>query len=212
VSRKWKEVGLAAPRGPAAPTFSTQMRNNDGNWGAPETAHVARHKIWVGRPHHLGLAAPTNSSQTEHCDAKSRWFESLTQLVMLSYGYPIFLLSIKNFISCFWKCFLPILTSEMRINCHVKPLQGPSKQFYTLYAWQICWLSLKHEPELKLCGMQMLMTNPKLLTSMIWLDNVGLALSHSMVKISDEFLFENKTRQAPWWSYHLPKPYVDIKG
>jgi hypothetical protein len=53
------------------------------------------------------------------------------------------------------------------------------------------------------------MTNPKLLTSMIWLDNVGLALSLSLVKISDEFLFENKTRQAPRWSYHLPKPYVD---
>jgi hypothetical protein len=28
--------------------------------------------------------------------------------------------------------------------------------------------------------------------------------------ISDEFLFENKTRQAPRWSYHLPKPYVSI--
>jgi hypothetical protein len=57
----------------------------------------------------------------------------------------------------------------------------------------------------------MLMTRPRVLTSMIWLDNVDLALSHSMVKISEEFLFENKTRQAPRWSYHLPKPYVDIK-
>jgi hypothetical protein len=71
---------------------------------------------------------------------------------------------------------------------------------------------LKHEPELKPCGMQMLMTNPKMLTSMIWLDNVGLALSHSMVKISEEFIFENKTKQAPRWTYYLPKPYVDINA
>jgi hypothetical protein len=33
----------------------------------------------------------------------------------------------------------------------------------------------------------MLMTKPKSLTSMIWLDNVDLALYHSMVKISDKF-------------------------
>jgi hypothetical protein len=38
----------------------------------------------------------------------------------------------------------------------------------------------------------MLMTNPKMLTSMIWLDNVNLALSHSMVKISNEFLLKIK--------------------
>jgi hypothetical protein len=56
---------------------------------------------------------------------------------------------------------------------------------------------LKPEPELKLCGMQMLMTNPKKLTSMIWLDNVNLVVSHRMAKISDEFLLKNKTRQAP---------------
>jgi hypothetical protein len=62
-----------------------------GNWGALETTHEARHKIWVGRPHHLGPVAPTISSQTEHLHAKSHWFESLTQLVMLSYGYPIYL-------------------------------------------------------------------------------------------------------------------------
>jgi hypothetical protein len=42
----------------------------------------------------------------------------------------------------------------------------------------------------------MLMTNPKMLTSMIWLDNVGLALCHSMVKISEEFLFENKNKTS----------------
>jgi hypothetical protein len=52
----------------------------------------------------------------------------------------------------------------------------------------------------------MLMTKPRVLTSMIWRDNVNLALSHSTVKIS-----ENKTRQVPQWSYHLPKPYFDIK-
>jgi hypothetical protein len=40
--------------------------------------------------------------------------------------------------------------------------------------------------------MQMLMTNPKMLISMIWLDNVNLALSHSMVKISNEFLLKIK--------------------
>jgi hypothetical protein len=56
----------------------------------------------------------------------------------------------------------------------------------------------------------MLMTRPRVLISMIWLENVGLALSHSMVKNSEEILFENKTRHAPRWSYHLPKPYVDI--
>jgi hypothetical protein len=58
----------------------------------------------------------------------------------------------------------------------------------------------------------MLMTKPRVLISMIWLDNVDLALSHSMVKISEEFLFENKTRQAPRWPYHLPKPYADINA
>jgi hypothetical protein len=38
-----------------------------------------------------GPAAPTIPSQTEHLHAKSRWFESLTQLAMLYYGYPIYL-------------------------------------------------------------------------------------------------------------------------
>jgi hypothetical protein len=56
----------------------------------------------------------------------------------------------------------------------------------------------------------MLITRPRVLTSMIWLDNVGIALSLHMVKISEEFLFENKTRQTPRWSYYLPKSYVDI--
>jgi hypothetical protein len=68
-----------------------QNQRHAGNQGAPETAHEARHKFWVGRPHHLGPATPTFSSQTEHLHAKSRWFEFLTQLVMLSYGYHIYL-------------------------------------------------------------------------------------------------------------------------
>jgi hypothetical protein len=40
---------------------------------------------------------------------------------------------------------------------------------------------------MKSCGKQMLMTKPKLLAGMIWCDNVDLALSLSMVKISDPF-------------------------
>jgi hypothetical protein len=89
---RWKEVGPAAPSGPAASTFGKQMQNqwHAGNHDAPEIAHEARHKFWVGRPHHLGPAAPTFSTRTEHLHAKSRWFESLTQLTMLSYGYPIY--------------------------------------------------------------------------------------------------------------------------
>jgi hypothetical protein len=58
----------------------------------------------------------------------------------------------------------------------------------------------------------MLMTKPRVLTSKIWCDYVDLALSHSMVKNSDDFFFENKTRQVPQWSYHLPRPYVDINA
>jgi hypothetical protein len=38
----------------------------------------------------------------------------------------------------------------------------------------------------------MLMTKSKMLISMIWLDSIDLALSHSMVKISDEFLLKIK--------------------
>jgi hypothetical protein len=33
---------------------------------------------------------------------------------------------------------------------------------------------LRQEPEIKLCGKQMLMTKSRLLTSMIWCDNVDL--------------------------------------
>jgi hypothetical protein len=104
----------------------------------------------------------------------------------------LLILQYQKCISCFWKCCLPILTSEMWTNCYVKPLQERSMQFYTLYAWCICCASFKHEPELKLCGMQMLMTNPEMLISMIWWDNVNLALSHSMMKILDEFLLQIK--------------------
>jgi hypothetical protein len=38
----------------------------------------------------------------------------------------------------------------------------------------------------------MLMTRPRVLASMIWLDNIDLTLSRSMVKISDEFLLKIK--------------------
>jgi hypothetical protein len=51
---------------------------------------------------------------------------------------------------------------------------------------------LRHEPKIKLCGKQMLMANPRSLTSMIWCDNVNLDLSLSMVKISYEFLLKIK--------------------
>jgi hypothetical protein len=43
-----------------------------------------------------------------------------------------------------------------------------------LYAFLNCWYILRQEPEIKLCGKQMLMTKSKVLTSMIWCDNVDL--------------------------------------
>jgi hypothetical protein len=43
----------------------------------------------------------------------------------------------------------------------------------------------------------MLMANPRSLTSTIWCEKVNLALSFSIVIISDDFFFENKTRQVP---------------
>jgi hypothetical protein len=58
----------------------------------------------------------------------------------------------------------------------------------------------------------MLMAKPRSLTSMIWCDNVNLALSHIMVRFSGEFLLKNKTRQVPRLSFYLPKPYVDINA
>jgi hypothetical protein len=45
------------------------------------------------------------------------------------------------------------------------------------------------------------MTKPRLLTSMIWCDNVNLALSHSMVKIWDEFLL--KLKQDKFLNGHI---------
>jgi uncharacterized membrane protein YwaF len=47
----------------------------------------------------------------------------------------------------------------------------------------------------------MLMTKPRVLTSMIWWDNVDLALSHSMVKISEEFLL--KIKQDKFLNGHI---------
>jgi hypothetical protein len=76
-------------------------------------------------------------------------------------------------------------------SCYVKTLQEPSVQPCGLWAFEFVG-TLRHEPEIKLCGKQMLMTKPRVLTSMIWWYNVDLALSHIMVKISDEFLLKIK--------------------
>jgi hypothetical protein len=74
----------------------------------------------------------------------------------------------------------------------------------------ICWYVWKHEPEIKPCGSICLW--PSLgCCGMIWCDNVNLALSHSMRKISDDFFWENKTWHVPQRSNHLPKPFVAIK-
>jgi hypothetical protein len=47
----------------------------------------------------------------------------------------------------------------------------------------------------------MLMAKPKSLTSMIWRDNVNLALSLSMVKTSEEFLL--KIKQGKFLDGHI---------
>jgi hypothetical protein len=65
----------------------------------------------------------------------------------------------------------------------------------------ICWYILRQEPEINLYGKQMLMTKPRVLTSMIWWDYVDLALSHSIVKISDEFLL--KIKQDKFLNCHI---------
>jgi hypothetical protein len=52
----------------------------------------------------------------------------------------------------------------------------------------------------------MLMTKSRMLTSMIWCNNVDLLYLNL-----ERFLFENKTKQVSQWLYYLPKPYVDIK-
>ena len=65
----------------------------------------------------------------------------------------------------------------------------------------ICWYILRQEPEIKLCGKQILMTESRVLTSMIWCDNVDSALSHSMVKISDDFLL--KIKQDKFLNGHI---------
>jgi hypothetical protein len=54
---------------------------------------------------------------------------------------------------------------------------------------------------MKLCGKQMLMTKPKLLVGMVWCDNVDLALSHSMVKISDDYFL--KIKQGEFLNAHI---------
>jgi hypothetical protein len=95
------------------------------------------------------------------------------------------------------------------IGCYVKTLQEPSVHTCALCLFEFVGIFVRQEPEIKLCGKQMLMTKPRVLTSMIWCDNVDLALSHIMEK-SRMISFENKTRQVPQWSYYLPNPYVDI--
>jgi hypothetical protein len=71
-----------------------------------------------------------------------------------------------------------------------------------------CCLFWEQGPEIKHCGKQMLMTKSRLLTSMIWCDNVNLLYLKVWWNLG-RFLFENKTKQVLRWSYYLPKPYVD---
>jgi hypothetical protein len=94
---------------------------------------------------------------------------------------------------------------------YVKTLQEPSAYLCALCLFEFVCIFVRQEPEIKLCGKQMLMTKPRVLTSMIWCDSVNLDLSHSMVK-SRMISFENKTRQVPQLSYYLPKPYDDINA
>jgi hypothetical protein len=45
---------------------------------------------------------------------------------------------------------------------------------FVLYDFLNLLVYLRQEPEIKLCGKQMLMTKSRLLTSMIWCDNANL--------------------------------------
>jgi hypothetical protein len=75
---------------------------------------------------------------------------------------------------------------------------------FVLYEYLNLLVYFEKEREIKLCGQQMLMTKPRVLTSMIWCDDVNLALSHSMVKISDEFLL--KIKQDKFLNDHITYP------
>jgi hypothetical protein len=100
---------------------------------------------------------------------------------------------------CVKSCLYTLIWNNEK-SCHVKTLQEPSLQLYILWAFEfvgICW----DEPKIKPCGTQMLMTKPRVLASMIWWDNVNLALSHSMVKISSEFLL--KIKQGKFLNGHI---------
>jgi hypothetical protein len=55
----------------------------------------------------------------------------------------------------------------------------------------ICWYILRKEPEIKLCGKEMLMTKSRVLTSMIWCDKVDLLYLIVWWNLG-WFLFENK--------------------
>jgi hypothetical protein len=74
--------------------------------------------------------------------------------------------------------------------------------------WICCYI-VRQEPKIKLCGKQMFMTKSRLLTSTVWCDNVDLLYLKLWWNLG-WFLFENKTRKVPQWSYYLPKPYVVI--
>jgi hypothetical protein len=75
----------------------------------------------------------------------------------------------------------------------------------------IYWYILRTKPKIKLCGKEMLMTKSMLLNSMIWCDNANLLYLEVWWNLG-WFIFENKTKQVPQWSYYLPKPYVDINA
>jgi hypothetical protein len=81
-------------------------------------------------------------------------------------------------------------------------LQEPSLKLCIPQAFEIVGIFLRQEPIMKLCGKQMLMTKPRVLTSMVWCDYFNLAQSHSMVKISDEFLLK-KMKQDKFLNGHI---------
>jgi hypothetical protein len=71
----------------------------------------------------------------------------------------------------------------------------------------ICWYILRQEPKIKHCGKQMLMTKSRLLTSMYGSTMLMCSISKYGENLR-RFLFENKTRQVPQWSYYLTKPQM----
>jgi hypothetical protein len=109
---------------------------------------------------------------------------------------------------CAWN-LVYTLTLEMMNGFYVKVLQEPSAYLCALCLFEFVGILWEQNPEIKLCGKKMLMTKSRLLTSMIWCDNVDLLYLKVWWNIG-WFIFENKTKQVPQWSYYLPNPYVDI--